>query len=44
MKGSGGRPVEVVDLDEQMEKFDKQLQRPLNYERMREALMEEVAQ
>lgn len=40
---SGGRDVEVIDLDAEMRLFDQRLRRPLNYERLRTALLQEVA-
>lgn len=43
MKGPGGQPVQLVDVDKEMDLFDARLRRPLNHDRMRAALLKEVA-
>lgn len=42
VKGSDGQPIEIPVLGEELAKFDAALARPLNYERIRQAILREV--
>jgi hypothetical protein len=41
--GSDGQPLSITDVDRELEEFNARLSQPLDHERMRQALLKEVA-
>lgn len=41
-KGADGQPITVTTPEEQIDEFDAALERPLDYERMRAAILKEA--
>jgi hypothetical protein len=42
-RGADGRPVEITDVDSELENFDRRLAQSLDHERIRAAILREVS-